>query len=34
MGDRQDAFFFDNCNGDQLTADDEGMELPDIEARK
>jgi hypothetical protein len=25
-------FFFDICNGDQLTADDEGMELPDIEA--
>jgi hypothetical protein len=25
-------YFFDICNGDQLTADEEGMELPDIEA--
>ena len=25
-------YFFDICDGDQLTADDEGMELPDIAA--
>jgi hypothetical protein len=25
-------YFFDICNGDQLTADEEGMELPDIAA--